>query len=553
MFGVFLGLLQAIRPSGRRRVTLKARVIPCLDVKDGRVVKGVKFVNLRDAGDPVESAIAYDQAGADELCFLDITASHEDRGILLDVVRRTAEVCFMPLTVGGGVRTTDDIRNLLLAGADKASINSAAVADRDIVRQAAEKFGAQCVVVAIDAKRVSAPGEAPRWEIFTHGGRRATGIEAIGYAREVAGLGAGEILLTSMDRDGSRQGFDLELTRAVADAVAIPVIASGGVGNLDHLVEGVTQGHASAVLAASIFHFGEFTIQRGEGPHGRRRNRRAHGLTGVGVRSAPGALRFGPLHGEPSMPAAPDETHFGQQTIRLDEKQGLVDNVFHKVAGRYDVMNDLMSFGLHRSWKDALVAKVRPSRTRPFAHIDVAGGTGDVALRVAEAGGPSTSVTLVDVNPDMLRMAAERAAKRRAASRLTFIEGNAEALPLSDSTFDAYTIAFGIRNVPRIEQALSEAHRVLKRGGRFLCLEFSRVDLPVLEQIYDAYSFAAIPAHGQGRDGGRRAVSLSRRNRSASFRLPIDLRTWSPRPVLRASTLRGSAAGIVAIHSGWKL
>jgi cyclase len=243
-------------------VTLKSRVIPCLDVKDGRVVKGVNFVNLRDAGDPVESAIAYDQAGADELCFLDIAASHEDRGILLDVVRRTAEVCFMPLTVGGGVRTTDDIRNLLLAGADKASINSAAVADRGFVRQAAEKFGSQCVVVAIDAKRVSAPGEPPRWEIFTHGGRRPTGIEAIGYAREAAELGAGEILLTSMDRDGSKQGFDLELTRAVADAVSIPVIASGGVGNLDHLVAGVMQGHASAVLAASIFHFGEYTIRQ---------------------------------------------------------------------------------------------------------------------------------------------------------------------------------------------------------------------------------------------------------------------------------------------------
>jgi imidazole glycerol-phosphate synthase subunit HisF len=243
-------------------VTLKARVIPCLDVKDGRVVKGVNFVNLRDAGDPVESAIAYDQAGADELCFLDITASHEDRGILLDVVTRTAEVCFMPLTVGGGVRTIDDIRNLLLAGADKASINSAAVADREIVRRAAEKFGAQCVVVAIDAKQVSAAGASPRWEIFTHGGRRPTGIEAISYAREVAALGAGEILLTSMDRDGSKQGFDLELTRAVADAVAIPVIASGGVGNLDHLVEGVREGHASAVLAASIFHFGEYTIRQ---------------------------------------------------------------------------------------------------------------------------------------------------------------------------------------------------------------------------------------------------------------------------------------------------
>jgi imidazole glycerol-phosphate synthase subunit HisF len=242
-------------------VTLKTRVIPCLDVKDGRVVKGVNFVNLRDAGDPVESAIAYDQAGADELCFLDITASHEDRGILLNVVRRTAEVCFMPLTVGGGVRTIDDIRKLLLAGADKVSVNSAAVADRGFVRQAAEKFGSQCIVVAIDAKRVSAPGDPSRWEIFTHGGRRATGIDAVAYAREVAELGAGEILLTSMDRDGSRLGFDLELTRAIADAMTIPVIASGGVGALDHLVEGVKQGHASAVLAASIFHFGEFTIR----------------------------------------------------------------------------------------------------------------------------------------------------------------------------------------------------------------------------------------------------------------------------------------------------
>ena len=241
---------------------LKSRVIPCLDVKDGRVVKGVNFVNLRDAGDPVESAIAYDKAGADELCFLDITASHENRGILLDVVRRTAEVCFMPLTVGGGVRKIEDIRQLLLAGADKASINSAAVADRQFVRAAAEKFGSQCVVVAIDAKRVSAPGEALRWEIFTHGGRRSTGIDAIDFAREVAELGAGEILLTSMDRDGARIGFDIELTRAIADAVPIPVIASGGVGNLDHLVDGVLKGHASAVLAASIFHFGEYTIRQ---------------------------------------------------------------------------------------------------------------------------------------------------------------------------------------------------------------------------------------------------------------------------------------------------
>jgi cyclase len=241
---------------------LKSRLIPCLDVKDGRVVKGVQFVDLRDAGDPVECAIAYDKAGADELCFLDITASHENRGTLIDVVRGAAEVCFMPLTVGGGVRGLEDIRNLLLAGADKVSINSAAVADRRIVRAAAEKFGAQCVVVAIDAKQVSKPGELPRWEIFTHGGRRPTGIDAVGYAREVAALGAGEILLTSMDRDGSKAGFDIALTRAVADAVTIPVIASGGVGTLDHLVAGVLEGHASAVLAASIFHFGEFTIRQ---------------------------------------------------------------------------------------------------------------------------------------------------------------------------------------------------------------------------------------------------------------------------------------------------
>ncbi len=242
---------------------LKARVIPCLDVKDGRVVKGVQFVDLRDAGDPVECAVAYDKAGADELCFLDIAASHENRGTLIDVVRRTAAVCFMPLTVGGGVRKLDDIRNLLLAGADKTSINSAAVADRRFVQAAAEKFGSQCVVVAIDAKQAKTPpGAPPRWEIFTHGGRRPTGIDAIDYAREVAELGAGEILLTSMDRDGSKLGFDIALTRAVADAVTIPVIASGGVGDLDDLVAGVKEGHASAVLAASIFHFGEFTIRQ---------------------------------------------------------------------------------------------------------------------------------------------------------------------------------------------------------------------------------------------------------------------------------------------------
>jgi cyclase len=240
---------------------LKVRVIPCLDVKDGRVVKGVQFEQLRDAGDPVESAMAYDKAGADELCFLDITASHENRGTLIDVVTRTAEACFMPLTVGGGVRTVDDIRALLLAGADKVSINTAAVFDRQFVARAADKFGNQCIVVAIDAKRVSAEGEAPRWEIFTHGGRKPTGIDAVEYAREVASLGAGEILLTSMDRDGTKAGYDVALTRAVADAVPVPVIASGGVGALDHLVAGIRDGHASAVLAASIFHFGDHTIR----------------------------------------------------------------------------------------------------------------------------------------------------------------------------------------------------------------------------------------------------------------------------------------------------
>ncbi len=239
----------------------KVRVIPCLDVKDGRVVKGVNFVNLRDAGDPVAAAIAYDEAGADELTFLDITASHEDRAIMLDVVRRTAEACFMPLTVGGGVRTIEDIRTLLASGADKVSINTAAVARRAFVQEAAEKFGDQCIVVAIDAKKVSKAGEADRWQIFTHGGRKPTGIDALAYASDVVALGAGEILLTSMDRDGTRQGFDLGLTRAIADSVPGPAVASGGVGTLDHLIEGVRDGHASAVLAASIFHFGEHSVR----------------------------------------------------------------------------------------------------------------------------------------------------------------------------------------------------------------------------------------------------------------------------------------------------
>jgi cyclase len=239
----------------------KVRVIPCLDVKDGRVVKGVNFVNLRDAGDPVEAAIAYDAAGADELCVLDITASHEKRGIILDVVRRTAEACFMPLTVGGGVRTIEDIRALLSSGADKVSINTAAVARRAFVKEAAEKFGDQCIVVAIDAKQVSQDGAPGRWEIFTHGGRIPTGIDAVDYAREVVSLGAGEILLTSMDRDGTRRGYDIALTRAVADAVPVPVIASGGVGSLNDMVAGIRDGHATAVQAASIFHFGEHSVR----------------------------------------------------------------------------------------------------------------------------------------------------------------------------------------------------------------------------------------------------------------------------------------------------
>ena len=241
-------------------MTVRIRVIPCLDVRDGRVVKGVNFVDLRDAGDPVEQARAYDAAGADELCFLDISASHEGRGTLLDVVRRTAEVCFMPLTVGGGVRSVEDARALLLAGADKVAVNSAAVSRPEVVRDIAEKMGSQCIVASVDARKVSAPGEAPRWEIFTHGGRKATGIDALAHAVRLADLGAGELLVTSMDGDGTQNGYDLALTRAIADAVAVPVIASGGVGTLDHLVAGVIEGHASAVLAASIFHFGKHTI-----------------------------------------------------------------------------------------------------------------------------------------------------------------------------------------------------------------------------------------------------------------------------------------------------
>ena len=235
---------------------LKVRIIPCLDVKDGRVVKGVNFVNLVDAGDPVEQARVYDEAGADELTFLDITASSDNRDTILDIAASTAEKCFMPLTIGGGVRVTDDIRRLLLAGADKVSINTAAVKRPEFVAEAAEKFGAQCIVAAIDARR-SRPG---KWEVFTHGGREPTGIDAVEWAKRMAASGAGEILLTSMDRDGTKEGFDCELTRAIADSITIPVIASGGVGNLDHLVEGVREGHAAAVLAASIFHFGTYSI-----------------------------------------------------------------------------------------------------------------------------------------------------------------------------------------------------------------------------------------------------------------------------------------------------
>jgi len=237
-------------------MTVRVRVIPCLDVRDGRVVKGVNFVDLVDAGDPVEQARAYDAAGADELCFLDISASHEGRGTLLDVVRRTAEVCFMPLTVGGGVRSVEDARALLLAGADKVAVNSAAVSRPEVVRDIAEKMGSQCIVASVDARRVA----GGNWEIFTHGGRKATGINALAHAVKLAELGAGELLVTSMDGDGTQAGYDLALTRAIADAVPVPVIASGGVGNLDHLVAGVTQGHASAVLAASIFHFGKHSI-----------------------------------------------------------------------------------------------------------------------------------------------------------------------------------------------------------------------------------------------------------------------------------------------------
>jgi cyclase len=261
---------------------LKMRVIPCLDVKDGRVVKGVNFVDLIDAGDPVEQARIYDREGADELTFLDITASSENRDTIYDVVRRTAEQVFMPLTVGGGVRVVEDIRKLLLAGADKVSINTAAVHRPEFVREGAEKFGSQCIVVAIDAKRT---GPA-KWEVFTHGGRNATGLDAIEWAQRLASYGAGEILLTSMDRDGTKSGFDLELTRAVADAVPVPVIASGGVGTLDHLVEGIREGHASAVLAASIFHFGTYTVGQAKAA-----------LAGAGIPVRPTRVSEAPVHG----------------------------------------------------------------------------------------------------------------------------------------------------------------------------------------------------------------------------------------------------------------
>ena len=245
-------------------MTVRIRVIPCLDVADGRVVKGVNFVDLKDAGDPVEQARAYDRAGADELCFLDISATHEGRGTLLDIVRRTAEVCFMPLTVGGGVRSVEDARALLLAGADKIAVNSAAVARPELVREIADRFGSQCVVASVDA-RAAVSGDLRGWEVFTHGGRTATGIDAVAHAVRLADLGAGELLVTSMDADGTKDGYDLELTRAIADAVSVPVVASGGVGTLQHLVEGVTRGHASAVLAASIFHFGQHTVAEAHG------------------------------------------------------------------------------------------------------------------------------------------------------------------------------------------------------------------------------------------------------------------------------------------------
>ncbi|HTH29070.1 MAG TPA: imidazole glycerol phosphate synthase subunit HisF [Sphingobium sp.] len=257
-------------------MTVRTRVIPCLDVANGRVVKGVNFVDLADAGDPVEQARLYDAAGADELCFLDITASHEERGTLLDIVARTAEVCFMPLTVGGGVRTPEDARALLLAGADKVAVNSAAVARPELVADLAERFGSQCVVASVDARRVA----EGKWEIFTHGGRRATGIDAVAHARRLAELGAGELLVTSMDGDGTKQGYDIALTRTIADQVSVPVIASGGVGTLDHLVAGVTEGHASAVLAASIFHFGQHSIAEAHA---------ALAMAGIAVRAPVGA------------------------------------------------------------------------------------------------------------------------------------------------------------------------------------------------------------------------------------------------------------------------